>query len=234
MEIPVIDRSVQIARLNVALEIDPSRTAVITVDMHRGHLDPALATSPLPPESVGPLLQRTAALLDLARSRGMPVFHVNLARWPVETGRHPYKQVVHREGVSLLHGTGQDILHHNLVGSPGTELMPELGPAPGDYVIDRKKTYSAFLYTELDRMLRVLEINTVVLAGVNTNTCVLCTAFEAVNRLYRAVVIGDCVDSGYGPDLHAMGLEIIRSCFGWVLSLDEFSTKLGADASKAR
>ena len=37
-------------RLNGDLAIDPRRTAVVTIDMHRGHLDPSVATVPAKPE----------------------------------------------------------------------------------------------------------------------------------------------------------------------------------------
>ena len=37
-------------RLNRNLTIDPKRTAVVTIDMHRGHLDPSVATVPAKPE----------------------------------------------------------------------------------------------------------------------------------------------------------------------------------------
>jgi hypothetical protein len=33
--------------------LDPARTALIAIDMHRGHLDPAVATLPLQAERCG-------------------------------------------------------------------------------------------------------------------------------------------------------------------------------------
>jgi biuret amidohydrolase len=31
------------------LSLDPARTALVAIDMHRGHFDPAVATLPWPP-----------------------------------------------------------------------------------------------------------------------------------------------------------------------------------------
>jgi nicotinamidase-related amidase len=54
--------------------------------------------------------------------------------------------------------------------------------------------------------------------GINTNTCVLNTAFTAFNLNYEVVVLSDCVASMYGEDLHVFGLQNVARCIGWVLS----------------
>src|SRR5207245_73686 len=58
------------------IRLDPARTAVVAIDMHRGHLDPSVATLPLAAERCGPLVKRAAALLAGARLRGVPIVHV--------------------------------------------------------------------------------------------------------------------------------------------------------------
>jgi hypothetical protein len=42
--------------------LDAGRTALVAIDMHRGHLDPSVATLPLPAERCGPVIARAAAL----------------------------------------------------------------------------------------------------------------------------------------------------------------------------
>jgi nicotinamidase-related amidase len=116
---------------------------------------------------------------------------------------------------------------HNIQGSLQTELMPEIGPEKGDYVIENKKTFSSFQGTDLEHLLRiVLGVDTVVLMGINTNTCVLCAAFESFNLGYKTVVISDCVASMYGQDLHGLGLQNVARCLGWVLTVNEFKEKV--------
>ena len=44
--VEILDRSSMVDRLKRDLAIDRERTAIITIDMHRGHLDPAVATMP--------------------------------------------------------------------------------------------------------------------------------------------------------------------------------------------
>src|SRR5207245_3660497 len=99
---------------------------------------------------------------------------------------------------------------------------------PGDLVITSKHRLSCFLDTDLESALRTLGVDTLLLIGINTNTCVLCAAFDAFNRDYAAIVVSDCVHSMYGDDLHELGLENVGRCIGWVLSVDEVIEKLRA------
>ena len=84
--------------------------------------------------------------------------------------------------------------------------------------------------TDLDGLLKSLNIENVCLMGINTNTCVLNTAFTAFNHDYRVVVMSDCVASMYGEDLHELGLQNVCRCLGWVLDNEEFKEKIAAGA----
>jgi nicotinamidase-related amidase len=109
--------------------------------------------------------------------------------------------------------------------------MPELAPAEDDVVIDSKHRLSSFIDTDLESWLRARGIETLLLIGINTNTCVQCAAFEGFNRDYAVVVVSDCVHSMYGHDLHEFGLENVARCIGWVLSVDQVIEKLEQGAS---
>lgn len=52
------------------------RPAVVTIDLHRGHLDPEVATLPLPADAAAALIQRVVPLLDRLRALDVPVIHV--------------------------------------------------------------------------------------------------------------------------------------------------------------
>ena len=80
--------------------------------------------------------------------------------------------------------------------------------------------------TDLRLLLDTLGVKTVVLMGINTNTCVLNTAFTAFNFDYRVVVLSDCVASMYGDDLHVLGLQNVARCLGWVITNEQFFDKI--------
>ncbi|MDR7434861.1 MAG: isochorismatase family cysteine hydrolase [Armatimonadota bacterium] len=222
-----VDRSEMIHALKAQLSINPRETAVVLVDAHRGHLDPEVATMPVAPEDARRVRENLGRLVREARALGIPVIHVVMTHRRIpypgaESMSNPFWRAVEAAKQSLTPGRPSTISGHNLEGSVQTEIIPEVGPEPSDYVIRSKKRLSAFYGTDLEFLLRTLKVSTVVLGGINTNTCVLCTAFDAFNRDFQVIVISDCVASMYGEDLHVFGLQNVSRCLGWVLGLDEF------------
>jgi nicotinamidase-related amidase len=218
-------------RLNAELELDPSRTAVLAIDTHRGHLDPSVATMPVAAEIAAQVVSASERLLSGTRALGIPtvfvVMHNRIIDGTSEYLHNPWWRAVESARQSLTPELRSTISGHNLPGSPQTEVMPEL-LGPDDYVIDTKHRLSSWIGTPLESWLRVRGVESVLLIGINTNTCVQCAAFEAFNRDYAAIVVSDCVHSMYGADLHDFALENLARCFGWVLSTDEVLEKLAA------
>ena len=176
------------------MRLDPARTAVVAIDMHRGHLDPSVATLPLAAERCGPLVKRAAALLAGARLRGVPIVHVVTEyRDAAEIAANPFWKAIHDDPTKARRG----ILRHNLAGRPGTEIVPELYD-PGDLVVRGKKRYSSFHGTDLEFVLRSrLVADTLVLAGINTTTTqaprgllvmMMTTSTTAVTTAPRALI----------------------------------------------
>jgi nicotinamidase-related amidase len=234
-----LDRRPFIDALRAQLRIEAATTAVLAVDVHRGHLDPEVATMPVSADDARRVRAAAARLLGGAREAGVPVIYVLLTyrrTTPagLENMGNPFWKAVEAARESLTPGRRSTIVDHNQEGSVQTELPPELAAQPGDYVIRSKKRLSAFYGTELETLLRALRTQTVVICGINTNTCVMCTAFDAFNRDLRVVVASDAVASMYGDDLHTLGLENIRRCLGWALRVDEIVALLrgGIDAAQ--
>jgi nicotinamidase-related amidase len=235
--VEIVDRSSLIAGLYRELVLDPRQTAVITIDMHRGHLDMDVATMPAKPEDAKRVIANARAALDFARGQGLPVVHVilvyrRLAGLGSEGMVSPFWKAMHAalgELDRLVPGRKSTVREHNVEGSPGTQIIPELY-ASGDYVINNKKRLDCFYGTDLRQLLDTLGVKNVVLMGINTNTCVLNTAFTAFNFDYRVVVLSDCVASMYGDDLHALGLQNVARCLGWVVTNEQLFEKIRAFA----
>jgi nicotinamidase-related amidase len=194
------------------VKLNARSTVVVAIDMHRGHLDPAVATLPLAAERCGPVIARAAELFRELRAIQVPIVHVVTEyREPGEIAANPFWQAIHDDPSKARKG----ILRHNLAGSPGTEIIPALRAA-GDLVVAGKKRYSAFFATDLEFLLHRLGASTLVLAGINTTTCILCTAFEATNRDFRVVVAADAVDSMDGEEMHRFALRLMSAAVAWV------------------
>jgi nicotinamidase-related amidase len=234
-KVEIVDRSSLTSGLYKQLVLDPRQTAIVTIDMHRGHLDMEVATMPAMPEDARRVIANARAALEFARARGVPVIHVILVyrRLPgvgSEGMVSPFWRAMHAaqgEKDRLTPGRRSTVSEHNIEGSPGTQIIPELFRA-GDCVIDNKKRLDCFYGTDLRQLLDTLGIRNVVLMGINTNTCVLNTSFTAFNFDYRVVVLSDCVASMYGDDLHVLGLQNVARCLGWVITNEQLFEKLGA------
>jgi len=233
--VEILDRSGMVSAMKDQLTIDPMKTAVVGIDMHRGHLDPSIATMPAAPEDCDRVISHAEDVLNFARSKNIPIIHVILIHRDIpgfgsEGKKSPFWVAVQEylsEEDRLSPGRKSTTTTHNLEGSPGTEIIPNL-LAPTDYVINNKKRLDCFYGTDLDILLRTLGTETLILMGINTNTCVMNTAFSAFNRDFQVIVISDCVASMYGEDLHRLGLENVKRCLGYVLTAKEFKAKLSS------
>src|SRR5438309_11854860 len=98
--IEIVDRSSLISGLYEQLVLNPRETALVTIDMHRGHLDMDVATMPARPEDAKRVIRHACAALDFARAREIPVIHVILVYRRIknigsEGMRSPYWKAMH-------------------------------------------------------------------------------------------------------------------------------------------
>ncbi|MBF4478216.1 Nicotinamidase-related amidase [Rhodococcus rhodochrous J3] len=172
--------------------------ALVISECQRGILDPGLSVSSgLAREAAErKIVGRTAALARQFRDRGLPVVHCIIEHRADQRGMLPnsYLGTMALRTRSLIEGT------------PDVEIPSELGPEPEDVVSRRATGITAFYGTDLDAMLRLEGVRTVVLAGVSTNVAIPGLASEAVNRGYHVVLAEDCT-AGTSPQAHTEMLE---------------------------
>src|ERR1700683_2353084 len=198
------------------LGVDHIKAAVVAIDLHRGHLDMSVATMPTSPEVASRIIGANKRLFDWCRSVGIPVIHqVTSYRDAEEVRINPFWRTRAEDPTS----TRKNAMRHNIIGGPGCMVMPQLLD-PRDFIVNTKKGHDLFLETSLIFLLRSHGINTLLITGVNTNSCVLATTTAANVRDYAVIVVEDCVDSMDGPELHGAGLACIRTAFGFVMNTD--------------
>ena len=200
------------------LGVDHPKAAVIAIDLHRGHLDMAVAIMPMSPDGAARVIAANARLFGWCRAAGIPVIHlVTSYRDAEEIRANPFWRTRAEDPAA----TRKNVMRHNLLGGPGCTTMPQLLDTGRDWVVATKKRYDCFLGTDLEFLLRTHGINTLLVTGVNTNSCVLATVTAANVRDYAVIVVEDCVDTMDGPALHEAGLLCIRTAFGFVLNTEE-------------
>ncbi|MEZ0393849.1 MAG: isochorismatase family cysteine hydrolase [Desulfurococcaceae archaeon] len=166
-------------------------------------------------ERVARVVPRIRELADFARSLGVPVIYANDSHFPN----------VDRE--FRLWGP------HAVKGTEGAEVLDELRPRPGDFVVEKRR-YSAFFETTLDTLLRELGASALVLTGIYTNVCVLHTAADAYYRGYDIVVVRDAVEATSDGE-QEWALNYMKKVYGaQVMGLGEAEEFLRARCGSSR
>jgi nicotinamidase-related amidase len=92
---------------------------------------------------------------------------------------------------------------------------------------------SALAGTELDRLFRIGDVNTLVLAGVATQFVVEGTARDAVDRGYRVLVREDCC-AIRRRDVHDFSIDVILRELCEVTHAGRFTGLLATDRDRSR
>ena len=161
------------------------RCAVLTMELQRGVVGD-LSSFPELADAVrsGDVVANTARLLGVARAAGVPVVHCTAGFRADRLGSPRNAPLI----AAMLRRP-----EHLVEGTAAVELVPELGPEPGDLVSHRRHGVSPFVGTTLDATLRALGVSTVVATGVSLNLGIPGLAIEAVDLGYRVVLVTDAV-----------------------------------------
>ena len=199
------------------LGVDQVRAAIVAIDLHRGHLDMRVATMPATQEIADQVIAANRALFDWARTQSIPIVHLVTQYRDEEEIR---LNAFWRTRAEDPHNPRKNVFRHNIIGMPGGEIMPGLYDQTCDWVVDTKKRYNCFVATDLELLLRSHGINTLIITGVNTNSCILSTVTAACSMDYAVIVPSDCVNTMDHPALHEAALLCIRTAFGFVMDSD--------------
>jgi ureidoacrylate peracid hydrolase len=190
------------------LTTDPSHTAVIVVDVQRIFTD--MIPFPLSPE-LAEVLPRMTHFLDQARRRSVPIVYLRTVLAPED---HSVNTMLWPEPMRAQFEAG----------APGTQYDPAVTPQDGDLEVIKTRS-SGFVKTQLDSLLKSLNIETTVILGLTTNVCVQSTARDSWQLDYRTITLSDCCSEGIGGPLplvsHDAALQSIARNFGIVCTSDE-------------
>jgi ureidoacrylate peracid hydrolase len=204
-------------------ELDPRRTALVVIDMQELFCAPgAPAEVPGSREIVEPI----NALTDELRNIGVPVIWVLHANTQ-SSGRSDWElffnyivadEVREKTRQSLAPGR-QKVWSGLTVGSADTTII--------------KNRYSALIAgsSGLERLLRSLDIDTVLIAGTKTNICCEATARDAMMLDFKVVMVSDCC-AALSDDEHRAALENMIQQFGDVMTGAEVLERLRRQSNR--
>jgi nicotinamidase-related amidase len=173
-------------------QIDPV-LALVVIDLQKG-----VAGMPTVHPFAG-IVERSARLARSFRERGLPVVLVNVsAPPPGRTDQGPRKFSFPPDW---------------------TDLVPELEQQPSDTLVT-KKSWGAFLTTDLDNILRQRRVTQIVLTGVATSAGVESTARSAYDLGYTVTLVVDAM-TDRDADSHRHCVEKIFPRLGETATTDD-------------
>lgn len=202
-------RPVTLAAEPQNVTIDAGRTALVIIDMQRFFC--AEEGDPDRPSRrpIAPL----QALLPHAREADLPVIWLNWGTRPDRLNLSPSLQYTFRgkgEGAPNISGVAQ-----LFKGSEPAQITPELEVAETDIHVDKHRI-SGFWDTPLDAILRNLDVQTLLFAGVNMDQCVLSTLQDASFLGYDTILLDDCVATSSPDFCREATLYNVKHCYGFV------------------
>lgn len=155
-----------------------------------------------------------SAFLDEVRKSGGKVIHLQLINDPNDPNAERY------DGHLPV-----------TKGSDGAKIIQDF-VGEGDMTVEKSKD-SGFYETDLDRVLKKFDIDTVVITGMQTQICVQTTAADAFFRGYNVWVPEDCVVSARQEDKDR-ALEWLNGYCATVSTSSEIASLLKADGTLPR
>jgi ureidoacrylate peracid hydrolase len=208
-------------RLHLFDRLDPARTALIVIDMQSAFVEPG---SPAEVPTSRGIIANINRLAAQTRALGGTVVWVTHAN-------------VHTRA-----GSDWDMFFENFVAAdvrsrtieslspaaPGQKVWHEMGIDPGDLFVVKNR-YSALIpgSSSLERVLRGLRIENVLVAGTKTNVCCEATGRDAMMMDFRVVMVSDCL-AALSDEEHRAALETFIQQFGDVMTSGEVLAVLSA------
>ncbi|MDG4669257.1 cysteine hydrolase [Mycobacterium sp. 236(2023)] len=164
--------------------LEPATTALVTQECQGGVIGLQAGLPMLADAARAEAIPNIATLLTAARSAGATVVHCLIQRRPDGRGSNTNAR---------LFAAGRSFTADLSPGGPGASLLPELGPQTSDLVSIRTHGVGPMTGTDLDSLLRNLNIKTIVGVGVSVNVAITNFVMDAVNRGYQFVLPRDAV-----------------------------------------
>ena len=156
------------------------------------------------------VLPNVKKLQEAFRKRGLEVIHTRIQSL-TQDGRD--RSPVHKQ--------------LDLIATPGSkeaEFLPEVAPV-GDEIVINKTASGVFSSTNLQYVLRNLEVTGLVVVGVYTSECVSTTVRHGCDLGFYMTLISDACAS-VTPELQRSTIETLKDRYAGVLKTNDFIYKL--------
>jgi ureidoacrylate peracid hydrolase len=201
--------------------LDPKRTALVVIDMQSAFVEPG---SPAEVPAARGVVANINRLAAEARALGVTVIWVTHANIHTRGGSDWAMFFENFVAAELRQRTIESLAPT----APGQKVWRDMRVEAGDVQVVKNR-YSALIpgSSNLERILRGLRIENVLVTGTKTNVCCEATGRDAMMMDFRVVMISDCL-AALSDDEHRASLETFIQQFGDVMTADEVLAVLNA------
>ncbi len=182
-----------------------NNTALLVMDMQMGIV-------PMLPNP-GDILGKVNIAISCAREKKIPVIYVVV-------GFRPGMPEV------SMNNKGFTVSKSRMAGGNMEEFMkvhPDIAMLDGEITVTKRRV-SAFTGSDLEVVLRSLDIQHIILTGIATSGVVLSTLREAADKDYRITILSDCCADG-DEEVHRVLTTKVFPRQADVLALSEWKSK---------
>lgn len=203
----------------MANEFNTKRTAVVAVDFQVECLDPK---SYWPIVGAADVIRNAKTAIDACRRKQIPIIYTKHVLTP--NGSNAFRLEPLKPDKRPFHSTAN---------SPEGKICAELEPAPDDIIVEKQR-WTGFYCTQLDLVLRKLDIEHLIMFGVWTEACFETTVWDALWRDYRITIVKDACGSATA----AMHMTAILDLANWlyggmIVNASQLDLALAGQAYKA-
>ncbi|MGQ4274022.1 cysteine hydrolase family protein [Terrihabitans sp. B22-R8] len=199
------------------VEIDLSRTALIAVDLQNDFLHAEGWFAKAGRQGKAPVAQ-IEAFAGACRGAALPVIWLNWGL-PGHAAHLPASTLLRGKRTKSATGYGERLPGADAgvleTGSFGAALVEDLTRDPTDFEV-RKQRFSGFPDTELDSLLRNMDVRTLLFCGINTDRCVFETLTDASARGYDCILIDDLCATVSPPEIEHAVVWLVETLHGFV------------------
>jgi ureidoacrylate peracid hydrolase len=221
----IVDRVIaKRGREHVFEDIEPSKTALVVVDMQNAFMLPGVAHALCPmAEKIVPNINRLAAAVRATGGRVVWI-KTTFKEDALENWSTYFEMVSSEQGNKRIAAL--------TAGSKGHELWSALAIEPSDLIVEKNR-FSAFIQgsSNLADVLRGHGLDTVLITGTVTNVCCESTARDAMMLNFRTIMVSDG-NAAVTDDDHNASLCAFYLTFGDVMTTGEVVALLERNARK--
>lgn len=200
-------------------------TALVISECQRGVIEPGMGgfAGLIDQVEARGIVARIAGLAAAFREADQPVLHLTVAH------RSDFADAMPNSLIAAL-ARKQRLM---VQSTREIEIVPELAPAPNDFIVERSSGLVGFLGTPLDLILRRMGVRNVVMAGVSTNVAITGCTMVATDLGYQVMVAEDCIAAA-DPRTHAVIVQEQLRMVARIASADDIASTLIATKAKVR